>query len=73
MSAMAQTGGINVFSAPTMLFQSPNLTPAVLLDHWDVSRDGQRFLFSNRVDQDTGSDIARLTIVMNWQQLLPKQ
>jgi Tol biopolymer transport system component/tRNA A-37 threonylcarbamoyl transferase component Bud32 len=73
MVAAAQPGG-NVFSAPTVLFQSPIPNPAVVSDQWDVARDGQRFLFSKRADQDKGGDVvAKLTIVMNWQTLLPKQ
>ena len=56
------------FSTPTALFQSPRTGPSPVLDQFDVTGDGQRFLFLMQRGQEAGVD--PITVVVNWQQAL---
>jgi len=62
-----KTGALE-FSAPTALFQSPIAQPNMGVDQYDVSRDGQRFLFIQpHVDPNaTPAPLAPITVVVNW-------
>ena len=60
------------FLAPTILFQSPLTTPSGILDEWDVTRDGQRFLFAAPVEQSPAGR-GPLEVIVNWPSLLPKK
>ncbi|HTW22927.1 MAG TPA: protein kinase [Candidatus Baltobacteraceae bacterium] len=51
---------------PKALFQSPPYSGYVSENHWDVTRDGQRFLFAEQNIQ------APFTVVLNWPSLLKK-
>ncbi|MFZ0784942.1 MAG: protein kinase [Candidatus Acidiferrales bacterium] len=51
---------------PKPLFQSPPYSGYVSENHWDVTRDGQRFLFAEQNIQ------APFTVVLNWPSLLKK-
>jgi len=51
---------------PKALFQSPPFSSYVSENHWDVTRDGQRFLFAEQSTQ------APFTVVLNWPSLLAK-
>ena len=51
---------------PKPLFQAPPYSGYVSENHWDVTRDGQRFLFA---EQDVQ---APFTVVLNWPSLLKK-
>ncbi len=66
MSVTVKAGAPTQFSAPTILFQSPLTSPSPNLDQFDVTADGQRFLFLVREQQ--GLD--PITVVVNWQRLL---
>jgi eukaryotic-like serine/threonine-protein kinase len=56
------------FSAgvPKALFQPPRFPSFVSENHWDVTRDGKRFLFAAQSTQ------APFTVVLNWQAGLKK-
>ena len=59
------------FKAPVELFQSPLVTPALILDQYAVSNDGQRFLFI----RPRASTAAKppITVVVNWVANLPRK
>ena len=56
------------FSAgvPKALFQAPRYPSFISENHWDVTRDGKRFLFAAQSTQ------APFTVVLNWQAGLKK-
>ena len=56
------------FSAgvPKSLFQAPRYPSFISENHWDVTRDGKRFLFAAQSTQ------APFTVVLNWQAGLKK-
>jgi hypothetical protein len=62
------------FKAPTVLFQSPIAHPNMYLDQYDVTRDGQRFIFLKpRIDPNAATEpLAPITVVLNWQAGLVK-
>jgi dipeptidyl aminopeptidase/acylaminoacyl peptidase len=72
MVVAAKGGADGEFSAPVALFQSPVVTPRPGINQWDVTRDGQRFLFAGAFE-DAVSKIQLLTVLMNWTSMLPKQ
>ena len=67
MSASLTPGSSTEFSAPTTLFQSPTSRASPALDQWGVTRDGQRFLFSESIPHD---DWTSVSVVLNWPRLL---
>jgi Tol biopolymer transport system component len=71
MVAAVRPGSATEFLAPTVLFQSPLANPSSVTDQFDVTRDGQRFLFAVSTD---GSDAtsASLSVLFNWQNALKK-
>ena len=58
------TGPLPVFGSPTRLFQSPLLRPVTTTDEYDVTRDGQRFLFVRRKEEPR--DEVPITVSVNW-------
>lgn len=52
------------FQPPTRLFQSPIPRPAMNTDWYEVTRDGQEFVFIRQRGSGDGS--APLTVVVNW-------
>jgi Tol biopolymer transport system component len=60
--------GVLEFGAPAVLFQSPISAPNMTLDQYDVTRDGQRFLFIQpHIDPNaTPTPLAPVTVVVNW-------
>jgi len=55
------------FSAgkPKVLFEGPYLSTVDNFPHYDVSRDGQRFLMLKPADSQT-SDATQINVVLNW-------
>ena len=52
-------------SAPERLFERPLISGGGR--HWDISRDGQRFLMHKEADTtDSGSPRAQMQVVLNW-------
>jgi Tol biopolymer transport system component len=68
-----KTGALE-FKAPTVLFQSPIATPNMFVDQYDVTRDGQRFIFLKpRIDPNAAAEpLAPITVMVNWQAGLTK-
>ena len=64
MSVVVKTGNTLEFSPPTVLFQSPLGSPANNVPQFDVTSDGQRFLFLLRPG---GAGLNPLTVLLNWQ------
>jgi Tol biopolymer transport system component len=62
-------GGPPEFTAPTRLFQSPIMRPAMTVDEFDVTSDGKRFLFVRPLGD--GADLS-LTVSINWTSALKK-
>jgi Tol biopolymer transport system component len=62
------------FKAPTVLFQSPIARPYMVLDQYDVTRDGQRFIFLKpHIDPNAATEpLAPITVMVNWQAGLTK-
>jgi hypothetical protein len=60
----SRPGGLE-FRAPTEMFQSPFPRPALALDQYAVTDDGQRFLLI-QPRRDLGSTVAPVTVVVNW-------
>ena len=58
--------------APALLFQSPIPRPTLTIDQYDVTHDGQRFLFI-QPHRDQNASLAPLTVVVNWQAGLAKK
>lgn len=73
MSALLVPGTAPAFRAPTVLFQSPNTSPAAVTDQYDVTHDGQRFLFIVRERQAGNAGVPPITVIVNWMNALPKQ
>jgi Tol biopolymer transport system component len=73
MSATVTTGPAPTFGAPTVLFQSPVTNPDATEDQYDVTRDGQRFLFAVGPRQITELDSPPLTVVLNWTNALKRK
>jgi hypothetical protein len=71
MAASLVPGPVPEFRAPVELFQSPNARPHPALDQYDVTADGQRFLFGVPT-QDAENSVPRLTVVLNWMNALRK-
>jgi hypothetical protein len=65
MMAAAVPGATPEFRAPVALFQSPLTAPNAVSDQYDVSRDGQRFLFA-RGPRPDHSEQPPLTVILNW-------
>jgi Tol biopolymer transport system component len=65
-----RTGALE-FKAPALLFQSPIPLPLLNYDQYDVTRDGQRFLFIQR-HVDKSPTLAPITVIANWQAGLKK-
>jgi serine/threonine protein kinase/Tol biopolymer transport system component len=67
MAAPAQADGINFVSGtPTVLFSGLFASP-VGTRHFDVSRDGRRFIMSKEVTPTLPpSERSQLTVVLNW-------
>lgn len=63
-----KTGALE-FKAPTVLFQPPIASPNMVLDQYDVTRDGQRFIFLKpHIDPNAAAEpLAPITVVLNWQ------
>ncbi len=59
-----RSAGAIEFKAPVELFQSPLTSPALVIDQYSVSNDGQRFLFI-RPRASTGTK-PPITVVVNW-------
>lgn len=57
--------GALTFKAPVRLFQSPLSRPDLSTDQYDVTRDGQRFLFV-QPRPGAASVVPPITIVVNW-------
>jgi hypothetical protein len=68
-----KTGALE-FKAPTVLFQTPIARPSMLVDQYDVTRDGQRFIFLKpRIDPNAATEpLAAITVMVNWQAGLTK-
>ena len=68
-----RTGALE-FKAPTVLFQSPIARPNMNYDQYDVTRDGQRFIFLKpRIDPNAAAEpLAPITVMVNWQAGLTK-
>ena len=72
MAASVIPGPIPEFRAPVELFQSPNPTVSAVLDEYDVTKDGQRFLLgvpSERAE----AIVPTVTVVLNWTNALKKK
>ena len=65
MSASVMQGDVPAFRAPVELFQSPYTRANSVLDQYDVTKDGQRFLFGVP-PQDREEVVPGLTVVLNW-------
>jgi hypothetical protein len=72
MAAAAVPGATPEFRAPVALFQSPLATPNGVSDQYDVSRDGQRFLFARGRRLEQGEQ-PPLTVVLNWPNALEQK
>ena len=70
ITADAKTGAIE-FKAPTLLFQSPIARPTMTIDQYDVTHDGQRFLFV-RARVEASTLLPPITVAVNWQAGLKK-
>jgi serine/threonine-protein kinase len=70
MMAAVKPGSPGEFTAPVPLFKGPLQNPQGFLVQWDVTRDGQRFLFAAPLNQVTARPLA---VVLNWTSLLPKK
>ena len=68
-----KTGALE-FKAPTVLFQSPIARPNMGLDQYDVTRDGQRFIFLKPLIDPSAATapLAPITVMVNWQAGLTK-
>ncbi len=69
MAAEILTGETFRAGVPRMLFRTPGVNPLLVstVFHYDVSKDGQRFLIDAAVEGPTQSPV---TIVLNWQAAL---
>jgi serine/threonine-protein kinase len=67
MSVAVSPGAVPEFSTPTVLFHSPLTQPAHNLDQYDVSSDGQRFLF---VVPQLESDVDPIKVLTNLRSTL---
>jgi hypothetical protein len=72
MAAAAVPGATPEFRAPVALFQSPLTTPNGVSDQYDVTRDGQRFLFA-RGPQPDQSEQPPLTVMLDWKTALTQK
>jgi eukaryotic-like serine/threonine-protein kinase len=70
MMAAVKPGSLSDFTVPVPLFQGPLPRPNAVMDQWDVTRDGQRFLFAAPLNQVNARP---LMAVLNWTNLLPKK
>jgi eukaryotic-like serine/threonine-protein kinase len=68
MSVAVRDGAVPVFDAPKLLFQSPLANPSSGLDQYDVTGDGQRFLFV--VPHEQERTLPPITVVVNWRRAL---
>ncbi len=66
MAVDISSGPVFRAGVPKPLFQSPPYSGYVTENHWDVTRDGQRFLFAEQNIQ------APFTVILNWPSLLKK-
>ena len=64
MSVAVSPAGDGEFAAPKRLFQSVLPRPTMVTDEYDVTRDGNRFLFVRPVGNT--SDTPALSVVVNW-------
>jgi serine/threonine-protein kinase len=71
MVATLVAGTTPEFKAPTELFQSPMITPSGTATRYDVTGDGQRFLFPVQTDSSL-QQVPSLTVVLNWTNALKK-
>jgi Tol biopolymer transport system component len=55
------SGSVIIPGVPQELFQVPSVN-----NNYDVSADGQRFLFNVPTNSDANSDSAPITVVLNW-------
>jgi Tol biopolymer transport system component len=62
-TTMTSSGREITTSAPTALFTSPLAGPNPLIDEYDVTRDGQRFVF---IRPRAGATLAPLIVRVNW-------
>ena len=67
MSVTVQPGLTTEFGVPAILFQTPIAGPNLGLDHYAVTRDGQRFLILSSTESAASQPI---TVVLNWTSLL---
>jgi hypothetical protein len=70
MMAAVKPGSLDEFTVPVPLFKGPLQSPGGFVVQWDVTRDGQRFLFAAPVSQVNARP---LMVVLNWTSLLPKK
>jgi serine/threonine-protein kinase len=70
MMVAPKHGSPGEFTVPVSLFQGPLVRPNGTIDQWDVTRDGQRFVFATPLNQVNARP---LTVVLNWTSLLPKK
>ena len=64
MSAAVVPGQTPEFRAPMVLFQSPLTRPSGVSDDWDITADGQRFLFAVSLNRE--AETPPLTVLLNW-------
>jgi Tol biopolymer transport system component len=72
MVAAARQGSDGEFQAPTLLFQSPLQSASAVIDQWDVTADGQRFLFMVPIERPDGGAFP-LNVVLNWTNALKRK
>jgi serine/threonine-protein kinase len=70
MMAAAKPNSIGDFSVPVTLFRGPLPRPNPFINQFDVTRDGQRFLFAAALNQ---VNTRPLMVMLNWTSLLPKK
>jgi Tol biopolymer transport system component len=72
MVAAVRQGSDGEFHAPTLLFQSPLANASAVIDEWDVTADGQRFLFMVPIQRPDGGAFP-LNVVLNWTNALKRK
>jgi hypothetical protein len=72
MVAAVRQGSDGEFQAPTLLFQSPLANASAVIDEWDVTADGQRFLFMVPIERPDGGAFP-LNVVLNWTNALKRK